>query len=80
MRRPIKIKPLSSLGQLRKSALSASAAARRAYPAWIDASEHAVAFTAVSVTPRVRDALVLRTVAKRKATTAKGSNHASGAR
>ena len=80
MRRPIKVKPLSAPGLLRKSALTASAASRRAYPAWIDASERTVAFPAVSVTPRVRDALVLRTVAKRKTARAKGSTNASGTR
>jgi hypothetical protein len=42
--------------------------ARRPFPAWIDAAETGVSFSASSVvvTPRVRDSLVLRLVAKRK--------------
>ena len=62
------------------SAMTASAASRRSYPAWIDANERTVAFTAVSVTPRVRDALVLRTVVKGKTAKAKVAPSAPGAR
>ena len=80
MRRSLKVKILSPRTMLRKSALTASAAARRGFPAWIDSSEHAVAFPAVSVTPRVRDALVLRAVAQRKFAKSKGPSNADGAR
>ena len=80
MRRSVKVKLLAPRALLRKSALTATAASRRGFPAWIDASERTVAFPAVSVTPRVRDALVLRAVAKRKAAKSKGSSHADGAR
>ena len=66
--RRTKIKAASTRVPLRKSALSATAAARRPFPAWIVADESGVAFTARSFAqPRVRDALVLRTVAKKKA-------------
>ena len=51
---------------LRKSALSATAASRRSFPAWIDADDTSVAFTARTVSPRVRDGLVLRIVRKSK--------------
>lgn len=81
MRRAVKIKPLANRVPLRKSALSASAASRRPFPAWIAADESGVAFTArAAVTPRVRDALVLRTVAKKKSTGTKGSTDGHGAR
>ena len=80
MRRSVKVKPLSARATLRKSALSASASARRSFPAWIDASEHGVAFTVSVVTPRVRDGLVLRPVAKRKSGKSKGAIDANGSR
>lgn len=80
MRRPAKVKRLSSVAMIRKSALSAAPAARRSFPAWIDSSERAVAFPAASVTPRVRDALVLRTVAKGKSGKGKEASDAHGAR
>jgi len=80
MRRPVKIKPLAARAMLRKSALTATAAARRGFPAWIDAGERAVAFPAVNVTPRVRDALVLRAVMMRKPTPTKGSRNANATR
>lgn len=64
----------------RKSALTASAAARRGFPAWIDASERSVPPPVVTVTPRVRDALILRKVGKRKATKGKGPTHVAGVR
>lgn len=81
MRRAVKIKPLANRVPLRKSALSASAASRRPFPAWIAADENGVAFPArAAVTPRVRDGLVLRTVAKKKSTGTKGSSDGHGAR
>jgi len=61
MRRLLKVKAASAHAPLRKAATSASAASRRNFPAWIDASDGA-AFSANTVTPRVRDALVLRKV------------------
>lgn len=64
MRRNVKVKPAPI--SLRKAALTTSAAARRAFPAWIDASEAVVAFPAKVASPRVRDGLVLRTVTKKK--------------
>ena len=66
MRRSAAVKIVAVRVPLRKSALSASAASRRGFPAWIDAGERSVAFTAAAVTPRVRDGLVLRKVAQFK--------------
>jgi hypothetical protein len=67
MRRAVKVKALAPQIPLRKAALSASAAARRSFPAWISADDSGVAFTArIAVTPRVRDGLVLRRVSKKK--------------
>ena len=66
MRRTVKVKATISRTLLRKAALTASAAARRSFPAWIAADEGGVAFSATVVTPRVRDALVLRTVGRKK--------------
>lgn len=81
MRRPAKVKALSTRVPLRKTARGGAAAPRRAFPAWIVADEGAVAFPAkAAVTPRVRDALVLRTVSKNKSSGAKGSSNAPGAR
>lgn len=81
MRRSVKIRALSTRVPLRKTGKGPSASARRAFPAWIDADEGDVAFPAkAGVTPRVRDALVLRTVSKKKSSSAKGSSDASGAR
>lgn len=81
MRRVVKVKSLSTRVPLRKSALSATAAARRAFPAWIVADENGVAFPArVGAIPRVRDALVLRTVSKKKVSSAKGSSDGDRAR
>ena len=78
MRRAVKIKALSTRVPVRKAALSAGSAARRSFPAWIDAAEGAVAFTA-KVMPRIRDGLVLRTVAKTaKSKTGKPENPAHG--
>ena len=61
-----KVKTLATRVILRKAVTSATAAARRPFPAWIDAGEHGVAFSAATVSPRIRDGLVLRTVAKTK--------------
>jgi hypothetical protein len=80
MRRFPKVKSAPGRLALRKAVLTAPAAARRAYPAWIDAEDRAVPVPAVAVTPRVRTALVLRQVATRKSTGAKGSTDANGAR
>ena len=83
MRRSVKVKSLNSRVPLRAAALSASGAARRPFPAWIMADEGAVAFTARVAAPRVRDALVLRTVAGRKlarAARVKGNANADGPR
>lgn len=62
MRRTGKINVVAVRIPLRKAALSAGAAARRSFPAWIDAGERGVAFSAAIVTQRVRDGLVLRKV------------------
>jgi hypothetical protein len=80
MRRFAKVKPAANRHALRKAALSATAAARRPYPAWIDAEDRPIPVPAVVVTPRVRTALVLRQVATRKSAGAKGSTDANGAR
>ena len=73
MRRAIKIKTPALGASLRKAAQTAAAASRRRFPAWISADDGAPALPAVAVTLRVRDALVLRTVSKKKATNAKRS-------
>lgn len=63
---------------LRKAAAS-TAAPRRAFPAWIDAND-AGAVPNLTVTPRVRDGLILRVVPKGKPVSSKGASHGSGAR
>ena len=84
--RRVKVKTLATRIPLRKAAMSASAASRRAFPAWIVADEGGVAFPAkAAVTPRVRDGLVLRRVSKKKASKAraaggKGSGDVHGTR
>ncbi|HVU36595.1 MAG TPA: hypothetical protein VHE61_24355 [Opitutaceae bacterium] len=66
MRRPVKVKAANRL-VLHKTPTVASAAARRSFPAWIDAGEGPVALSAARrAKPRVRDGLVLRQVTKRK--------------
>ena len=57
-----------------------AAGARRAFPAWIDADERGVAFSAKAVMPRVRDGLVLRMVGRAKQPVPKKSAHGPGAR
>ena len=78
MQRPTKVKAAAPM-PMRKSVMTGTAAARRAFPAWIAADEADVAFSAAVVTKRVRDALVLRTVAKRKSASGKGTSDVSGA-
>lgn len=80
MRRILKIKPAAGLVSVRKAALTAAVGVRRSYPAWIDSEDRTVPATAVAVTPRIRTSLVLRQVTTRKPASAKGSNHAYGAR
>lgn len=62
-----KIKPLATQITLRKSAMTTSAAGRRSFPAWIDADERGINLSSAIAVPRVRDALVLRTVLRPKA-------------
>jgi len=77
MRRAAKVKIAASRIPLRKSA----GAARRSFPAWIDAGEHGVAFPAKqTVMPRVRDSLVLRLVGKKKPAQPRNSSNGPGAR
>jgi hypothetical protein len=72
MRRLVKVKATHLL--TRKAALSASAASRRPFPAWISAEDSGVSFSArAGATPRVRDGLVLRRVSKKKAAGRKGA-------
>jgi hypothetical protein len=77
MRRNTKVKAAANRTPLRKSALSASAASRRAFPAWIDANDGS---TFSAVTARVRDALVLRTVNRKKSAASRSTSHEPGAR
>ena len=65
MRRTIRVKALSTRVPLRKAATSANAAARRPFPAWIDANDADVV-PLKTVMPRVRAGLVLRVVGKKK--------------
>ncbi len=66
MRRPVKVKAAANRMPLRKTATSASAAARRSFPAWIDDGD-TIAFTAArTATQRVRVGLILRKVSKGK--------------
>lgn len=63
MRRSAKLS--SSRIPLRKPVSSASLAARRSFPAWIDAGEATAPFAATRLpVPRVRAGLVLRALAK----------------
>ena len=79
MRRSVKVKALANRVPVRKSALTASAASRRPFPAWIE-DEDAIAFSAkAAATPRVRDGLVLRAVSKKKSSGPR-SSHASSMR
>ena len=80
MRRPVVPQRLSARALKRRSAVISPVAARRSFPAWIDAGDHGVALSAGPVLPRVRDALVLRLVSRGKGAKAKGGGHAGGAR
>jgi len=66
MRRIAKTKIATARVLPRKAKVVAPTPLRRAFPAWIDATERGVAFNASGVTPRVRDGLVLRLVARQK--------------
>ncbi|MSU24729.1 MAG: hypothetical protein EXS32_13020 [Opitutus sp.] len=66
MRRVAKVKVAVARVPLRKAAMTSAAASRRSFPAWIDAGERGVAFFATTAVPRVRDALVLRIVGRKK--------------
>ena len=77
MRRTVKVKALSTRVPLRKAAMTASAASRRPFPAWI-VDDAGVAFSARTVTPRLRQGLVLRVVAKKKNAGAKHLPDARG--
>ena len=80
MRRNPKVKVTAARIPLRKPT-AAAGGVRRAFPAWIDAGERGVAFSAAkTVMPRVRDGLVLRVVSKQKRTSQGGSRHGTGAR
>lgn len=85
MRRISKIKVAVARLALRKAATPAmgltSAGTRRVFPAWIDAAGRGVAVAAAtSVTPRVRDGLVLRVVVQKKPVHVRNLSHGSGAR
>ena len=68
MRRNAKLKVAANRIPVRKSVTSGTAAARRSFPAWVDASEATAPFNATrTAMPRVRDGLVLRRVAKKNA-------------
>ncbi|MEY4938745.1 MAG: hypothetical protein RIQ93_480 [Verrucomicrobiota bacterium] len=74
MARHPQVKSVAIRSGRRKSAMTASAASRRPFPAWIDAAE-GLAFAAKAATTRVRDALVLRTVRQKKAGSARHVSH-----
>jgi len=59
--------------------VAAAFALRPAYPAWIDA-DSGLAFPATTVTPRVRDSLILRLVQPKKSLTPRQASYAHGAR
>jgi hypothetical protein len=75
-----KTKTLSTPLPLRKAAMSASIASRRSFPAWIDAGERVVTLSAAIAVPRIRDALILRTVARPRPATPNLPPDADGAR
>jgi hypothetical protein len=82
MRRTIKVKIAVARVPMCKAATAAAviASPRRTFPSWIDANERGVSFAAVTVTPRVRDGLVLRLVGKQKSVRMRTSSDGSGAR
>lgn len=81
MRHLPKVKAMSTRVPLRKAVLSAAAFSRRPFPAWIASDDGGVGFAARSaVSPRVRDALVLRTVTKKKHASSRALPDAHGGR
>lgn len=87
MRRTSKVKIAVARLPLRKATtptiVVAPTAPRRVFPAWIDSAERGVAIAAsaaTSVTPRVRDGLVLRVVGQKKSVHVRNLSHGSGAR
>ena len=83
MRRSAKIKVAIARVPVRKATIATVSGVpvpRRAFPAWIDASDRGVAAPPVSVMPRVRDGLVLRVVRQPKPAHVRTSSHVSGAR
>lgn len=79
MHRTNKVKVTAARIPLRKSA--GGAATRRGFPAWIDAGERGISFSAArTVMPRVRDALVLRVVSKGKRPVQRKESHGASAR
>lgn len=79
MQRLSKVKISSAARPAHRKATGSVAPSPRAFPAWIDDAEPGFVFTAVAVTPRVRDALVLRSVELPKPA-ARTSGHGPGAR
>jgi hypothetical protein len=57
--------------------MTATAASRRQFPAWIDADERVASFSASASQPRVRDGLVLRTVGRKKTAKKKAGRKAA---
>ena len=80
MRRAAKVKLVVARVPLRKAAMTTNAASRRSFPAWIDAGERGVAFFATTAVPRVRDALVLRIVGRKKSTSTRNFSDGHGVR
>ena len=81
MRRIAKTKIATVRVLPRRAAAAATVWSRRDYPAWIDASDRGVSFSATCATPRVRDGLVLRLVAqKRKIGSSRRTPDAHGGR
>ena len=81
MSRALKIKIVAARMLAPKASRIVGGAVRRTFPAWIDAGERGVAFSATAVMPRVRDGLVLRMVGRAKpASLSKKSAHGPGAR
>ena len=81
MSRAPKIKIVAARMLTPKTARPIGPVARRTFPAWIDANERGVAFSAAAVMPRVRDGLVLRMVGRTKLSAAgRKPAHVPGAR
>ena len=75
MRRRIKTQ---STQVLRRAATSGAVSARKSFPAWVDANEGAMVFSAVM--PRVRDGLILRPVRRGKSAGGRGLPHGPAGR